>query len=257
MWTVHPGLIHIVRGSVWVEHSISHEIGHVMQHLTLLDHDTTDWPYNSFSEPMADAHAAGVHRKAMRISNFYEADAGSMDYNGYFDSVLGGAKQYAMPFFPDPATAEASLGCGGGGVDPECCNHPTTVERGDCAIAHSDQADQQIFFDLLDGISAVAPEPVTTFYLQGGGSVAVPGFDDFDGGLNGAFHVLMDAVVYYLGRGSFANQAYVDRGRSRLDLVDVLDGMRCRGHLTQANSEELLLDAMGFDYDYLGPSSCP
>ena len=87
--------------------------------------------------------------------------------------------------------------------------------------------------------------------------VEMQGEDDFDGGLHTGWHLLMDAVVNYLGRDSFANTAYVDRGMSMVDLVDVLDGMRCRGHLTQANSEDLLHEAMGFDYDYMGPSSCP
>ena len=47
-------------------------------------------------------------------------------------------------------------------------------------------------------------------------------------------------------------------GSSGLDLTDLLDGMICRGHATPAEIEEIVVTAMGLDYDASGaPESCP
>jgi hypothetical protein len=82
---------------------------------------------------------------------------------------------------------------------------------------------------------------------QGGDGIALPGSAP-----------LNDVLVFYLGgvKAMGTNPNYVDRGQGGLDLVDVLDGMVCRGHMTVAEGQ-LLHGAMGFDYDGLGPASCP
>ena len=69
---------------------------------------------------------------------------------------------------------------------------------------------------------------------------------------------LNDVLIYYLG-GSKAfgtNPNYQDRGLSGLDLVDLFDGMVCRGHAT-VEQIQTLYGTMGFTYDGLGPATCP
>ena len=65
-------------------------------------------------------------------------------------------------------------------------------------------------------------------------------------------------LIFYLGgvKAMGTNPNYVDRGQEGLDLVDVLDGMVCRGHMTVAEVQ-VLYGTMGFDYDGLGPATCP
>jgi len=61
----------------------------------------------------------------------------------------------------------------------------------------------------------------------------------------------------YLGKNP-ANPDYTDRGMSGIDLVDVLDGMVCRGHMSWGNGTKLLNQMMDFDYDFTPTNSdCP
>jgi len=71
---------------------------------------------------------------------------------------------------------------------------------------------------------------------------------------------LVDVLANYLGGGDYGeeNDAYVDRGLTKVDLVDVLDGLVCRGHASQAELEGIAKEAMGFDYDFaVEDGSCP
>lgn len=83
---------------------------------------------------------------------------------------------------------------------------------------------------------------------------------------------LVDAMFNYMGGGLLpANPALGDltsngRGPFEMvdgnqvygsDLVDLLDGMKCRGKVPQADMEELIQDAMDFGYAFDGPISCP
>ena len=116
----------------------------------------------------------------------------------------------------------------------------------------------RIYYDLFD---ADGNEPAETFFPQdGGASVTVVDFDNIDG--NGdsddpADHLLMDMLLNYMGDEEFTNDAYEDRGMERLDLVDTLDGMLCRGIMTEVDAAELLETVMGYDYDFSGPVVCP
>ena len=67
----------------------------------------------------------------------------------------------------------------------------------------------------------------------------------------------MDVMVNCLGEFP-QNPAYVDRGMPGKDLVDVLDGLVCRGHLNQFNGGNLLHITMDYDYDFSPVNtSCP
>lgn len=258
---IHPGMIHIMPSSGWSDFAIAHETGHALHWIFVRDHGPLepDPPYGRFGEAMSNAHAAAITGSAFISYTSGLAEAESMDYNGKYDENVG-AKQAVMDFHADVYDAAASLSCGG--VDPDpCCAEATPQARGNCVLAHSMGWDWRIYYDLLDDESLFQEEPVESFFPAGGGApIVATDFDQFDGDLGPSWggHAIMDVVTQYLGRGPNANPAYVDRGQEMVDLVDVLDGLSCRGHIVQADVEALLEDAMGYDYDfgYVG-ASCP
>ena len=101
-----------------------------------------------------------------------------------------------------------------------------------------------IFWDLHDG---------TDFELWAPNGVADQ-FDQVDGGSNlhdPASHKLLDVLFGYLGGKKHPeNPDYADRGIQDIDHVDVLDGMMCRGHMTEPQAEDLLREVMNYDYDF-------
>lgn len=110
----------------------------------------------------------------------------------------------------------------------------------------------RILFDLIDGDSE-QPEPLTSFSLEGGAAPAEFGqFDAFDrGGDPGqstdADDKLNGVLINYLGGGVCGTESpdYQDRGMIKVDLVDVLDGLICRGHITQDQVAGIVNSAMG------------
>jgi hypothetical protein len=267
---IHPSLIHIdgnCKGGCstvtwgWRAFAHAHEVSHYFHRKFLRDNGGS---YGRFGEPMANFNAAailgleGVNRWSIAANTWVVE---SMDLNGYAD---GNAyfKQARMDFFPD--TAAAAAACSGatqGGTS--CCDVGGGVDgKGDCRMAHSQGWDWRIYYDLHDPTSAQAAEPTYTVYVDGdpGKPVFVQGFDLIDGrgGNNDpADDEMMDVLVNYLGANP-ANPKYEDRGMSGIDLVDVLDGMVCRGHMTQGTGAKLLNQMMGYGYDFDPPSAtCP
>ena len=257
---VHPGLIHIHPSSGWSKFALAHETGHLFHYFYLRNHGpgVNNPPYGRFGEPMSHIHAAAIIRSGWMAVYEGNSKAETLDYNGKYEENLGGAKQAEMEFYADPLAAAATLQCGGINED-ECCDEPNAVAQGNCVMGHAQGWDWRIYYDLLDGPGWLNPEPVDEF-IAGGNTIPAGDFDDFDGnlGFSWAGDAINDVLIHYLGRGGNANPDYVDRGRTMVDLVDVLDGLSCRGHVTQADMEELLEDAMGYDYDfaYVG-SACP
>ena len=110
-----------------------------------------------------------------------------------------------------------------------------------------------IFWDLHDGtdLELWAPNGVPDQFDQvEGGSFAS----------NPASHKLLDVLFGYLGGKKHPeNPDYADRGIQDIDHVDVLDGMMCRGHMTQVQAQELLHDVMNYTYDFdqVAAEPCP
>lgn len=234
----------------------------MFHHFFLRDHGPgiAEPPYGRFGEGMSHIHAAAITRSPFTVVYTTQSEAETLDYNGKYVESLGNAEQADMDFYSGPVAADASLNCSPPDPDP-CCALGTVAQRGDCALKHSTGWDWRIFYDLPDNNSFFREEPIESFVLPGGGgSFAVPDFDSFDGRLDGSAgtHLIMDVVLNYLGRGSLANPDYADRGRAMLDVVDVLDGMSCRGHMTVASTEDMLHEVMGYDYDFFyDATSCP
>lgn len=165
---------------------------------------------------------------------------------------MNGFQQADLKFFADNSDFED---CDN---RPECCVHEG-VDDGmiPLCVQGSYGWAWRVFMDLHDG---TGPEPWDTFYPVGGGTPTDYGaFDGVDGGggFSPSAHKLADVMFRYLGGGHLAqNPDRVDRGLENADLVDVLDGMMCRGHMTQVQAEALLEDVTNYDYDYDGPSSC-
>ncbi|MEM6461323.1 MAG: hypothetical protein AAF724_05345 [Pseudomonadota bacterium] len=117
----------------------------------------------------------------------------------------------------------------------------------------------KIVMDLTDGASN---EDQTRFIMDGqspdscGNSCEYGQFD----GIAGNIEMLEDVLVFYLGGDAAAgeNPNYEDRGLDGLDMTDLLDGFICRGHVSGAQIEAIVVTAMGLDYDASGaPDSCP
>ncbi|MCY1056456.1 hypothetical protein OV142_15275 [Nannocystis sp. SCPEA4] len=250
--SVHPSLIHL-RPRSTNAFSLAHEISHYI-HFNFMHAATT---YGRFSEPMAVANAAMI-TKSSWMSVYPDAVYEDLDFNGdYLDGIGGpgvnGFQQADLKFFPEHSDFE------------DCQNR-----EDECCPLEDDDPEQiplcvqgpygwvwRVFMDLHDGTGI---EPWDKFYPVGGGAPQFYGnFDDVDGG--GGFtpsaHKLADVMFGYLGGGHLPeNMNRDDRGLEFSDLVDVLDGMICRGHMTQAQAEPLLKDAMNYKYDFDGVLSC-
>lgn len=266
--STHPSLIHIhgdcVNGCTttafgWRSFAHAHEVGHYFHRQFLRDDGGS---YGRFGEPMANFNAASILdlEYMYRFSGTNNWVLESMDLNG-FSSSDAFFKQAQMDFFPD--TQAAALACAevqkGNGT---CCDEATQTLRGDCRLAHSQGWDWRAYWDLHDPTSGQAPEPVETVYVNGNPNqpVTVAGFDGIDGrggNPSPSDDEVMDVLVNYLGDNP-ANPAYDDRGMSGIDLVDVLDGMVCRGHMSQGAGTKLLNQMMAYGYDFDPPQeSCP
>lgn len=141
----------------------------------------------------------------------------------------------------------------------------TTDERSVAELCFLEQSQGwtwRMFYDLHDG---VALEPGTGSFVAvfGGGETAIRtagtlAFDDVQGlGSDGnpSNDRIIDVLTSYLGNNP-NSASYVDRGYPANDLVDVMDGMVCRGHMTSAQTIELY-QVMGYAYDNQGPLACP
>ena len=127
-----------------------------------------------------------------------------------------------------------------------------------CMLDYSYGWVQRVLWDLVDPVSEFQSEPLI-HYVPEGGTSNTQFFGQFDlvngGGGHGLSvdpddHVLNDVLMNYLGGGLLGERSpdYVDRGLPTVDIVDVLDGMRCRGHATLHELERIVNHAMGFDY---------
>lgn len=178
---------------------------------------------------------------------FRNGVAEDIDYNG---NIANNGDQEAtaptMTFYPNLGEAPPPSGA--------CVNPGWDLERQtDCMMGQNMGFTWRMFYDLHDPASPAASEPVETFYTdledpQSG--FTEPNFDEFDGQpASVANYKLMDVFLGYLGK-SPCNVDYEDRGQLKLDIVDTLDGLTCRGHLSQANGKTLLHDVMGYMYDF-------
>lgn len=79
-------------------------------------------------------------------------------------------------------------------------------------------------------------------------------FDQVDGAGNSGGHAFHNSLLGYVAsaQGGGTHPDYQDRGQTKLDLVDVLDAMTCKG-VAQADAETLLVDVHGYDYDFDPP----
>lgn len=223
----HPGMIWIPAEPEygWNAFAMLHETGHYFHR-----HYLRDWNYGRLSEPLANAQATAI--------------AGSP----WFDKLSSMESIDAQPNFKNGAFQGAAW---------QMCD-------GCDEIDHSYGWEQRVFWDLYDGTESALPEPIHTWIPEGAvGTEDFRSIDLFNGGgepssTDADDHVLNDVLMNYVGGGPNGDESgdYVDRGIAEVDLVDVLDGLLCRGHATESQIETLVNDAMGFGYDFGGPASC-
>ena len=242
--TLHPGFIHIAPELRWSEFGLQHEMGHYLHNYWTADGLGL---YGRFGEPMANVHAASVSKTSWMAA--YSAE--NLDYNGSTQQAQ--MNFYTSPNDPDIPVAKCPDG------DSWCCSkakNPVnwTDEDPDshaCMMTESQGWYWRIFYDLADG---TGPEPVN--YLNPDN----PNFDLINGYLETSDPLddaIMDVVLKYLGGQNLpANPDYVDRGIPHSDVVDVLDGMMCRGHMSEMQATDLLHGVMSFEYDFDGPEYC-
>lgn len=209
----------------WNSFVMLHETGHYFHR-----HYLRDWYYGRLSEPLANAQAVAI--------------AGTP----WFDKLSSMENIDAQANFKNNAFHGAEwLMCNG-------CDE----------IDHSYGWEQRVFWDLFDDDENGWPEPIHTWIPEGAvGTVNFQPIDLFNGGgepnsTDADDHVLNDVLMNYVGGGPNGDESndYVDRGIDKVDLVDVLDGLLCRGHATEEQIDTLVNDAMGFGYDFGGPANC-
>ena len=213
--------------------------------------------YGRFDEPMAHANAgmvmqmgspwpvtAGVWAGSWMAAgtNSYKGAKETIDYNAHFKFDSNGAfvghEESNLQFFPDNASY---ADCNN---RPGCCG----AKYESLCVLGSYGYLQRIFWDLHD--------PTTLEPWSPDGVAAE--FDLVDGGMSSSDpknHKLLDVLFGYLGGNQATqNSSYSDRGMTNVDHVDLLDGMMCRNHMTQAQAQVLLRDVMNYDYDF-GPNN--
>jgi len=211
----------------WNTFAILHETAHYFHR-----HYLRNWDYGRLSEPLANAQAATIGNSIWfdKLSTMESIEAQPNFKNGAFQ---GAAWQF----------------CDG-------CN----------VLDYSYGWTQRVFWDLYDGAeSAWGGEPIHDWIPEGqAGTETFAPFDFFDGGGGAGSpdaddHVINEVLMDYVGGGPLGTQSgnYVDRGLTNVDLVDILDGLLCRGLATENQIDTLVNDAMGFGYDFGGPASCP
>lgn len=210
----------------WNRFSHLHETSHYFQHHYLRNDN-----YGRIGEPLANAMAAAIAGDHWfdKASSFENLDVQANFKNGDFQQA-----------------------------DWSFCESCDTLD-------YSSGWVQRVIWDLIDDTSAAEPEPLTSYIAQGGGSPVEFGQFDQDNGGGGHNkstdadnHQINDVLVNYLGGGEQGSTSpdYVDRGIEKVDVVDLLDGMLCRGHASESAIDELVNDAMAFGYDFDGPASC-
>jgi hypothetical protein len=238
---VHPGFFYVQEYRIAEEGVYAHEWGHVF-HSRMLRSSRG----NEFNEPYATVMAQSALTVAGRAEGGWAYPLGviseNMDFNGNSEPSGGQTEQLVLnPFFAsttDAAAVASQYGCDDAG---------STQNMGNCVMSQLQGAMWRVYWDLVDGTT---DEPVWNFVDEEGNvTSSYQNFDQVEG--NGG-HVFHGALLGYAASseagGSHPN--YVDRGQTKLDLVDVLDGMMCRGAMAESDSEELLVDVHGYDYDF-------
>ena len=212
----------------WADNAHIHEVAHVFYDYYVRSEPFNSVPYNRFGEPMANVHAGAILSTPWmyRIANFENMDVNANYYN---DLETFGILEESFQFVD--------------GID---------------SPGYSEGWVWRLFWDLID--DGQANEPITEYLLQSKQPVDVGQFDFFNGSLGWTpnSQAVNDVIVNYLGGGKWGkkNSAYVDRGATGVDLVDMLDGLMCRGHANTIQIDKIINHAMGFGYDYAGPESC-
>lgn len=251
---IDPGFIHIPWdcNDLGLDgHAVVHETAHYF-HRHFLRQEDPD--YGRFGEGMANLQAALIRNTQWMTT----AGAGlleNLDVNsrmacwdaGQWDSFIDDVGQRedciddgGTPGFPQAATWNDNLASAGWF--------------------------QRIVYDMTDG-GAGDSEALTRFIVDGqspdgcGNACEFGQFDQVNGGSSSPASALAlnDVLIFYLGGDAAlgTNPNYVDRGLSGLDIVDVLDGFICRGHADAEDVSEIIVTAMGLDYDASGaPDSC-
>ncbi len=224
----HPGMIVIPAEPEfgWNRFAHLHEVAHYFQ-----KHYLRNMNYGRIGEPLANAHATAI------MGNEW------FDKQSEFESID------VQPNFKDGEFRGASWSfCDG-------CDE----------LDYSYGWTQRVLWDMVDGHANSEPEPVTVWYPDGAASTQSFGQFDLDNGGGGHGkstdaddHQLNDVLVNYVGGGENGTQSpdYQDRGLLGVDLVDVIDGMLCRGKISEDAVEALVNDAMEFGYDFGGPGNC-
>lgn len=253
---VHAGFTHIFAGHRWSEFAVAHEYGHYLHYH--FGRDRSDY-YGRFSEPMAHVHAASVLESEW-LTYTPAVLTENMDFNGV-KSENGTLSQAQMNFYPsmsDPDIPQnPTCTKTNGKWSHFCCDSdpqdgtedPDDIKHA-CMMVESQGWYWRIFYDLADGTSTEQNSSEPEEFGEAS-------FDVIDGDLdstNPFDHVIMDVVLGYLGGyGVPVNLLYDDRGIPHGDIVDVLDGMMCRGHMTEIQADDLLIDVMSFEYDFMPP----
>lgn len=250
--SVHPAFWYLPAKGAGRFHT-THELAHYI-HRFFLDSGPD---YGRFSEPMAHANACAIS-KLCWLDRFTRNDFENLDFNGDFAADIGGPgvdgfRQSDLLYFADNASYQTCANRMG------CCS--VDLDDQPLCVMGSNGWIWRILNDLHDGTGL---EPASVFWLADGSGMTPDfgNFDEIDGrGASGepTNHELSDVLFNYLGGAAIGeNPARDDRGLANRDLVDTLDGMVCRGHLTESAVTKLLWDAMDFDYDPDGaPASCP
>jgi hypothetical protein len=244
----------------WYSQAVAHEMSHYFQFQFL--RQTPE--YGRFGEGMANAQSAAImgskwvtSRPATDQVHYVDLQVESLDYASRA-TCRKGSQLSAVD------TESQATGCANGGgvlTFPQ----PAAWSK---AQDHDPGTNQgwvgRIAWDLIDGAGA---EPLHTFSpcVVSPDPCDVGQFDSFSGG--GADNrrdpptalAINDVLIWYLGgqRAQGLNPHYVDRGLDGIDVVDLLDGMVCRGHMTTAQVGSIMT-AMGMSYSGSGaPKICP
>lgn len=222
---IDAGFIHIPQEPFdysWNQFSHIHETSHYFTRHYLRNHD-----YGKIDEPLANAQTLailGTHWFDKLTEERFE----NIDVQANFE---------------DGAFRQA---------DWNFCN------GSECELDYSYGWVQRVLWDLIDGDFSSEPESLTSYISNDTNTEEEFGlFDHFDGG-GGHFqstdaddHKLNDVLINYLGGGIEGTQSpdYEDRGLPNVDIVDVLDGMLCRGHMSEADVNLIVNFAMDFGYE--------
>lgn len=253
--SVHPGLILVLPESTdsW---TIAHELAHYFHG----EYMRSDGNYGSFKEPMAQTNA-GMIRATYAPATFlgdtwwgawfpattsYNQNRESLDFNAHTKAQGSNVviEESNLQFFEDHSSY---IDCAS---RPSCPCEPEDTEASNPAVAKSLCVlgtygyVWRMFWDLNDGTGSEqwSPQGVTVDFDNVNGQ---------GGSQDPKNHKLMDVLFGYLGGKKHPqNSNYSDHGIEKADPVDILDGMMCRGHMTEQQADTLLHDVMNFVYDF-------